>query len=199
MGFSGGSSLSYTYLDFDYFPDRGGDPSRLFECSSGLSRASQCATGIAIPGIPTSVGDLLQPEGIGEYDLQRRWQWHVPLGSIHGVSVTPVPHEPQAHPKFSSIKSSVNPVNTSAIVLSPAAQLPTPASMAVLLNPNSQSERRPTQDSFQQPPSSSANLPLPPPAMISMTQVTTFESEKSETLEGVSREKKHGCTMCHKR
>jgi len=196
-GFSRGSPQ--TYLDYDYFPDRG-DPSRLFECSSSPSTSDECATGVPFPGISCPLSgldvDVLQTEGIPDYHAQQRWQWSTASESFHGVTLSST-HKPHRL-DLSAIKSSINHRDASTTIISPAAQLPTPASMAILLNPNAREERQSQQVPLQQPASRTSNARLSP-VVPSARQSLGAEAEQIEVVESASREKKHGCTMCHKR
>lgn len=199
MSFSRGSSVTYPHQEYHYFPDRGGDPPRLPECSSlSASTASLCATGMAITGNPYSGSDVFHAEGIADYQLQQGWTWSDESDSVHGVHPPPV-QVFQQPPVFSTIKSSMDRANSSAVVLSPAAQLPTPAAMAVLLNPDSRSERRLRQAPPQPlaPPVDDIVQPLLAPVIT--RQVCPIEPELAQSDDFLSREKKHGCTMCHKR
>ena len=193
-GFSRGSPQTYLY--YDYFPDRG-DLSRLFEYSSSPSTSDECATGAPFSGISCAPSghDLLQAEGISGYHPQQRWQWPTASESFHGeVTLSPSTHKPD----LSTVKSSVNHTDASITIVSPAAQLPTPASMAILLNPNVRRERQPQQDPLPQPPSRPPNAQLSP-AIPPTRQSLGVEPEQTDAVESASREKKHGCTMCHKR
>lgn len=175
--FSGGSSLTYRY-----FPDRGDPPSSL--PSSSLAATSLGATGMAITGHSTSGIANFRPEEIVDYE--QPWQWTAP--TVHGVP-SQVADAPDIN--FLAIKSTRGQETT---VRSPAAQLPTPAAMAVLLNPTTRSVIPTPAISF------------PPPAQILGQAAAAATPRSMRTTEtqshgdsSLSREKKHACTMCYKR
>ncbi|KAF8060820.1 hypothetical protein FPV67DRAFT_308509 [Lyophyllum atratum] len=207
-GFSRGSSLSYPHQEYRHF-DRGGDQARLPESSSSLSSTSLCATGMGITGNPVLSNDFFQPEGIADFPQeQQQWRWTPASEPVHGLPIAPVPRAPPAQMLqhgYSTIKSSrINYANEAPVVLSPAAQLPTPASMAVLLHPNSHPERNPPQIPYQSPPVNPHNAQIQTPPAIQPDPVRQVHPVEPETLVAypvdiLSREKKHGCTMCHKR
>ncbi|KAJ3572083.1 hypothetical protein NP233_g3326 [Leucocoprinus birnbaumii] len=99
----------------------------------------------------------------------------------------------------STIKSSAVTVGQSQNyhpVRSPTAQLPTPAAMAVLLNPNGHG-RSQTPQGTMDPVGLSAQQPTP--AVIQMPSSVTDANALMPVPDILSREKKHACTMCHKR
>jgi hypothetical protein len=187
--FSRGSSLSYPHQDFQVLSDRGGPPR---QSSSSLAGTSLGATGMAITDRTANGSRGFRAEGIADYHEQQQWYWPSAADTFHGVpQVAPAPGAPEA--RISMIK---RPMEHASVVLSPAAQLPTPASMAVLLNPHVQSEQRPVQDPTQPPPQAQR---APQPVPIQTVPVVTEVAAAQSSLETPSREKKHGCTMCHKR
>lgn len=81
-------------------------------------------------------------------------------------------------------------------VRSPTAQLPTPAAMAVLLNPSGHGRAQTPQGAMDPAGLSSQQ---PPPAMIQMPSSVADATALMPVPDILSREKKHACTMCHKR
>ncbi|KAF8798291.1 hypothetical protein BYT27DRAFT_7203402 [Phlegmacium glaucopus] len=219
-GFSRGSSSSFTYPHQDYhryFVDRGElAASRL--CTTSLvdnnnnNSSSLDATGIGFAGNPSSSNTFIVPEDISVYN---QWDWSQTAHPIVAPAPPPVyppppPQPPQVFPSSSSVKSARNP--STSIVCSPTAQLPTPAAMAVLLNPNGRSTQIGDQQHQQQEQQESssqmaADYEIPQgsaAAIISHHTVRPIRPvEPVVAVQGVpdspSREKKHACTMCHKR
>ena len=187
-GFSRGSSTSFAYphQDYRYFVDRGEFASRL--CPTSLvNNTSLDAAGIGFAGNPSSSNTFVTPEDISVYN---QWNWSQPDHPI----LAPAPVYPQ--PPAFSVKSTSS---TSSVVCSPTAQLPTPAAMAVLLNPNAQlADQRQTQvpADFEIPQGSAIDIHTARPTAIRPVEPVV-------AVQGVpdspSREKKHACTMCHKR
>ena len=187
-GFSRGSSASFAYphQDYRYFVDRGELASRLCPTSLVDNNALDAA-GIGFTGNPSSSNTFLIPEDLSVYN---QWNWSQPDQPI----LAPAPVYPQ-QPAF-SVKSAST--ISSAVVCSPTAQLPTPAAMAVLLNPNAQlaDQQHQTQvpTDFEIPQGSAIHSARP--AIIRPVEPVV-------AVQGVpdspSREKKHACTMCHKR
>lgn len=188
--FSGGSSLTYPHQDYRYFLDRGG-PSRL-SSTRLTSTINLDATGLGFAGNPSSTSNF-HAEEIAEYD--QRWHWPSDPQQELPRQIIPyaAPHDP--NPAFLLDKSTFF---QGSIVRTPAAQLPTPAAMAVLLNPSARSDAQTSHVPY--------TAPLPPTNLIvpgshapaAYTSDTAGEVALSHTLE-LSREKKHACTMCHKR
>jgi hypothetical protein len=184
-GFSRGSSFTYPHQDYPYFVDRGELASRL--CPTSLVDNNPLdATGIGFAGNPSSGNTFVVPEDISVYN---QWNWSHP--SDHPV-VAPAPVYPQ-QPAFSVKSASTN-------ICSPTAQLPTPAAMAVLLNPNAQlGDQQQTQSvtDFEIPQGSAIHT------SVTVRPVVRPVVEPIVAVQGVpdspSREKKHACTMCHKR
>ncbi|KAG6901999.1 hypothetical protein C0995_005799 [Termitomyces sp. Mi166 len=203
--FSRGSSLSYPHQEYRHPTDRG--DSVVAGPTSSPSNTSLCATGLGISGHSVSTSDGFQAEAIVGFPLQQQWQWAPASESLHGLPLAPVPYAPQSQlteHEFPLIKRSrLNyPIDPS-VVLSPAAQRPTPASMAVLLNQASRTDTRnspqvsfrPASDagrSSQAQPASTTQLAEVPQNPAHLVQTTHHE-------DGFSRERKHACTMCHKR
>jgi hypothetical protein len=122
-GFSRGSSTSFAYphQDYRYFVDRGEQLDSRLCPTSLVDNNALDAAGIGFAGNPSSSNNtFLIPEDISVYN---QWNWDQPI--LAPAPVYPPPHQPAF-----SVKSTV--------VCSPTAQLPTPAAMAVLLNPNAQ-------------------------------------------------------------
>ncbi|KAG6828414.1 hypothetical protein H0H92_008078 [Tricholoma furcatifolium] len=205
-GFSRGS-LSYPHQDYQH-PDRG-DPVGLAGPSSNLSNTGLCATGLGISGhsVSTNHCSSFHAEAIADFSLQQQqWQWtHVPE-PLHGLSLAPVHRASQlAQHELSAIKSGQDDYSLhSPIVLSPAAQRPTPASMAILLNQASRSDNISSpQISFNLPSESAQsarNAPAQPTSLAAVPQAPIEADAPARHLEdGLTRERKHACTMCHKR
>lgn len=194
-GFSRGSSFTYPHHDYPYFVDRGELASRLCPPPSLVNNnTSLDATGIGFAGNPSST--FVVPEDIPVYSNQ--WNWAQP--SDHPMVAQPAPIYPP--PSAFSVKSASN---TTSVVCSPTAQLPTPAAMAVLLNPNAQlADQHPQQQQTQV----TAEFEIPQDHM-SVTAMSVTARPVIRPVEPVvavhgvpdspSREKKHACTMCHKR
>ena len=192
--FSRGSSFSYPHQDHRYSLDRGELASRL--CSTSLVGNIIDATGLGFAGNPSpSARFAVAPEDIPAYQ-QPTWGW---TGAPGAGIIAPAPVYPQPlEPEYFGVKNPGN--NQTSIVRSPAAQLPTPAAMAVLLNPNGRSEEEPLQSGFEIPPGSTVQSSQG--TATSSRHVTTRPVESAVATQGVSelsREKKHACTMCHKR
>ena len=189
-GFSRGSSTSFAYphQDYRYFVDRGELASRL--CPTSLvNNTSLDAAGIGFAGNPSSSSNtFVIPEDISVYN---QWNWSQPDHPI----LAPAPVYP--HPPAFSVKSASS-------VCSPTAQLPTPAAMAVLLNPNAQLVDQQQQQQQTQAVMSTADFEIPQGSAIHTARPTIIRPvEPVVAVQGVpdspSREKKHACTMCHKR
>jgi hypothetical protein len=206
-GFSRGSSLVYPHQDpCRYFPDARGPDSVTTAASSSLAGSS--ATGQTIAGGAVAVSgssdcfQLPDPEGIPDYHYEQQWQWHATSESLHGVAVPAGLVSSSSRniaPAFATNKSTLDVSGFGSAVLQPAAQLPTPASMAVLLNHNiSRSEMRAPQG--QQQSASEVRR-----AVGATTRSAQPAGDQDAILAQASldstpsREKKHGCTMCHKR
>ena len=187
-GFSRGSSTSFAYphQDYRYFVDRGELASRLCPTSLVDNNALDAA-GIGFAGNPSSSNTFVIPEDISVYN---QWNWSQPEQPI----LAPAPVYPPHQSAF-SVKSTSS--ISSAVVCSPTAQLPTPAAMAVLLNPNAQlvdQQHSQVATDFEIPQGSAIQTARPaivrPVEPVVAVQVVP---------ESPSREKKHACTMCHKR
>ena len=114
-----------------------------------------------------------------------QWNWSQP---DQPTILAPAPVYPHQAVKNSA---TINSLSSAVAVCSQSQQpqqLPTPAAMAVLLNPNLQTD-------FEIPQGSSSVIqtvtrPAPP-----VEPVVAVQS----VPDSPSREKKHACTMCHKR
>ncbi|KAF9466918.1 hypothetical protein BDZ94DRAFT_1250088 [Collybia nuda] len=189
--FSRGSSLSFPHQDYRYFSDRG-HPPRQLQSHSSLAGTGLGATGMAITGGTANSSRDFRTEGIAGCHEQHQWYWPSPSASFHGVAQMP----PTPCPPAVQVSTVKRPMEYTPVVLSPAAQLPTPASMAVLLNPYVRSEQQPSQEPFPQPQQPQrAPLPVPVRHVPLVADIAVPQSSSDNH----SREKKHGCTMCHKR
>lgn len=188
-GFSRGSSFPYPHQDYRYLLDRGELASRL--CETSLVDHTLDATGLGFAGNPSSGACAFgAPEDIPVYQSPG-WDWEG-HSSSDIIAPAPVYAAPPDSAYFSGKSSSGQPSG----VQSTLAQLPTPAAMAILLNPRGRSDGEPTQSGYEAPPvsvlaTSQESRPLVRPAQ---PAVATQASP-----EALSREKKHACTMCHKR
>jgi hypothetical protein len=192
--FSRGSSFSYSYQDHRYSLDRGELASRL--CSTSLVGNIVDATGLGFAGNHSpSTRFAVAPEDLVPAYHQPTWGW---TGAPGAGIIAPAPVYPQPlEPEYFGVKNPGN--NQTSIVRSPAAQLPTPAAMAVLLNPNGRSEEEPSQSGFEIPPGSTVQSSH---GTATNNRHVTRPVESAVAAQGVSelsREKKHACTMCHKR
>jgi len=140
---------------------------------------------------PVCVSGAFDAAGLAfppEYTAIQGWQWET-TANPHGFAAPLPPAPPSLLPQLppasgsslldlpSTIKSALAPTQN---LPSPTAQLPTPAAMAVLLNPNAHTRRAMQQQQQQQLP-------------VIMPDATALIPDI------LSREKKHACTMCHKR
>ncbi|KAF8627282.1 hypothetical protein AX17_006327 [Amanita inopinata Kibby_2008] len=186
--FSRGSSLCYPQ-DYGYFSDRG----HSIQHSSQNFVESHHITA-TVPGFPentTSGTDLTyRPEDMVGYH-QQPWRW--PDNPVQGA---PAPMSAPFYPELDGPKNSLD----YSFVGSAAAttQLPTPAAMAVMLNHNTQPDIRHSQASYQ--------APLPSSQVTTQASATAARPIRTDLVPGLhsvpdsqSREKKHACTMCHKR
>lgn len=199
-GFSRGSSTSYGYGEYHqhrYFVDRGevcgGTQARL--CPTSLvdnNNNALNAAGIGFAGNPPPTSSsFVIPEDISVYN---QWNWEQQQQQQPILAPAPVyPHQ--------SVKSAASSLS-SAVVCSPTAQLPTPAAMAVLLNPNAEQQQQQISTDFEIPQGSAAIQTATRPAN-GAAVIVRPPVEPVVAVQGVpdspSREKKHACTMCHKR
>ena len=132
--FARGSSFVYPHEDYSYMTDASAPV-----CVSGAFDAA----GLAFPP---------------EYTAIQGWQWET-TANPHGFAAPLPPAPPSLLPQLppasgsslldlpSTIKSALAPTQN---LPSPTAQLPTPAAMAVLLNPNAHTRRTMQQQQQQQ-------------------------------------------------
>ncbi|KAF9449325.1 hypothetical protein P691DRAFT_774767 [Macrolepiota fuliginosa MF-IS2] len=176
--------------------------------------------------VPASGREYCHPEDIsGSYEQTQGWQWE--CHSTGQATIAPPPHPPpyplthaSALPRLpnatgasgvlpppdpvfvgsltSTIKSAVTVGQSQTYpVRSPTAQLPTPAAMAILLNPNGRRRERTPQIAMD--PASASLSVQQPPSMMQMSSSVADTSAVMPVPDMLSREKKHACTMCHKR
>ncbi|KAK2459788.1 hypothetical protein APHAL10511_008220 [Amanita phalloides] len=183
--FSRGSSL--VYPDYQYFSDRGA-PSRHstnFADSHSTDAAVSGFTENSSPGVDMSY----RPEDILAY--QQSWQWSDT--TMHDTSV-PIPG-----PMYSSADIVKNPVDYSFMdVSTPIAHLPTPAMAITGMHSHSSQVdvRNHSQMSYQE---SSSQISTQTPATVVRTSRTESGPGIYAVPDSQLREKKHACTMCHKR
>jgi len=151
---------------------------------------TDASASVCVSGAFDAAGLAFPPE----YTDIQGWQWET-TANPHGLAAPPPPPLPPPAPPSllpqlppasgsslldlpSTIKSALAPTQN---LPSPTAQLPTPAAMAVLLNPNAHTRRAMQQQQQQQQPP------------VIMPDATALIPDI------LSREKKHACTMCHKR
>ncbi|KXN88582.1 hypothetical protein AN958_07101 [Leucoagaricus sp. SymC.cos] len=159
------------------------------------------------------------------YEQNQGWQWE--CHSTGQATVAPPSHlhphhlaHPQLHapmlprlpsttstsgalppdPAFLELTSTIKSAITvgqpqSYPVRTPTAQLPTPAAMAVLLNPNGHGREQTPQVAMDSAGLSSQQ----PPPMMQMPSSVADATSLMPVPDMLSREKKHACTMCHKR
>lgn len=205
-GFSRGSSFTYPHQDYRYLLDRGELASRV--CTSSLVDGPFDATGLGFAGDPSSSAAFIPvPEDISAYHQPAWDQWIGAPGATQGI-VAPAPVYPSAaEPPYFGIKDAAanqavasSSSSTTSVVRAPPVQLPTPAAMAILLNPHGRSEGELAQSGYDIPPGSAV---LAHRASSSAAALPLRPEEPGVTTQGVpeslSREKKHACTMCHKR
>lgn len=224
--FLGGSSPSYPDPHEDYrfsssvFHRGPGDSSyhRPPESSTISISDGLDATGLGFSGNTAAaallVDNLFPAEELALYtphhhtqNQNQPWSWSSQgqaqaQASIHGV-VAPVPVLPSPpEATFLAIKNKQVPLRSS-FVHSPDPPLPTPAAMAVLLNSGARSDSQSVYDL-----SSSATVVRMHGAgiaggrggVVSVASAMSVAVATGQDMhESTSREKKHACTMCHKR
>lgn len=191
--FSGRSSLTYPHQDYRYFLDRGG-PSRL-SSTRLMSTINLDATGLGFAGNPSCTSNF-HTEEIADYEP--RWHWPSDPQQALPEQIIPyaVPHDPDSAFLLDKSTFCHGPV-----VRTPAAQLPTPAAMAVLLNPGIRSDVHTTHLPYAPPLPPTDLTPIVPNSHPPATYTTEAAGETAmpSHILDLSREKKHACTMCHKR
>ncbi len=193
-GFSRGSSFPYSHQDYRYLFDRGDLTSRL--CPTNLVDHTFDATGLGFAGDPSSVTTFAGTEDIPVYEQAAQWDWS---GSSSNGVVAPVPvYAALLDPPYLTSKPSGIPVERS-----PPVQLPTPAAMAVLLNPHGRSDGEQLQSGYSEALTEVsplvANHMSASVRPIIRPEEAAVVIQSQGTSEGPPREKKHACTMCHKR
>lgn len=210
-GFSRGSSTSFAYPppqqppDYHrYFVDRGEFAAAATRFSLPTSSSlvdnnnnnSLDAAGIGFAGNPqappsnSNNNNFVIPEDISVYNNQ--WNWTQP---DQPTILAPAPVYPHQTVKNSA---TINSLSSAVAVCSqqPTAQLPTPAAMAVLLNPNLQTDFEIPQGSEE---AESVIQTVTRPAVMLRPPVEPVVAAVQSVPDSPSREKKHACTMCHKR
>lgn len=197
-GFSRGSS--FPYQDYRCLLDRGELTSRLCPTSLVDQTTTLDATGLGFAGNTPAGCAFGAPEDIPAYD-PTSWDWSNPSNGI----VAPAPvyateattylgmSKPSGGHQFSSLAERYHP---------PSAQLPTPAAMAVLLNPHGRSDVEHSHSGYPETHFESSPLARHVSAALRpfiRREVSSGTVQNQGTSEGLSREKKHACTMCHKR
>jgi len=194
-GFSrGSSSFPYPHQDYRYLFDRGDLTSRF--CPTNLVDHTFDATGLGFAGEPSPVVNntfAAGTEDIPVYAQAAAWDWSGSGSSGNGV-VAPVPvYAALLDPPYLASKPSGIHERS----------LPTPAAMAVLLNPHGRSDGEQLQSGYSE--ALSEPSPLVPNHMSASVRPIIRPEEAAViiqsqgTSEGPPREKKHACTMCHKR
>ncbi|TFK23711.1 hypothetical protein FA15DRAFT_446538 [Coprinopsis marcescibilis] len=194
-GFLGGSSQSYALAPDGLY--RGGPAYRASATTSGEEFD---ATGLGFSGGSMSGSLFAGEDAAPGYFGDAGWSWaeedqqqqEQAQGLAHGV-VAPVPMLP-APPEVSFLAIKSKGSAAAAIVRSPGPPLPTPAAMAVLLNGRSRSDggQGGYDDGSAGAAAAAAAMPVPVPVPAPQPSVVVPENS-------TSREKKHACTMCHKR
>ena len=200
-GFSRGSS--FPYQDYRCLLDRGELTSRL--CPTSLvdhPATTLDATPLGFAGNPPPGCAFGPTEDIPAYDPPS-WDWFNPSNGIvapapvyaaEATSYLAMNKPPADHSCPSSTERYHHPLS---------AQLPTPAAMAILLNPHGRSDREHSHSGYPDTHFESS----PPVARHVSAALRPFVRREGPigtvqnqgTSEGLSREKKHACTMCHKR
>lgn len=190
QNFLGGSSSSYNVHEDSsrYNLYRG-------EVTYRLPSSVGDATGMGFAMHPPNTASSLFPAEEFPSFIDATWSWNQAQASAHGV-VAPIPMLPSApEASFLPIKSKEEP-NLSSIERSPGPPLPTPAALAVLL----QSRPRPVgQSSLYDSPPSDLGRGAHSAAIQAGVAVVPGQPEVATAETTSSREKKHACTMCHKR
>lgn len=185
-GFSRGS---HTHQDYRYLFDRGELSTRLY--STSLVGHTYDATGLGFAGNPPSESAFVGPEDIPTYEAAH-WDWTAASSPGNGIVAAAPVYPLLQEDAYLGSKQSGNVI--------PPTQLPTPAAMAVLLNPHGRSDR---ESGYPEAPTkASPVIPSHNPAAVSpiiRREESSGFIQNQGTPDGLSREKKHACTMCHKR
>lgn len=185
--FSLGSSVSYPYShEGSYVVNRG--EGSLYR-AEGIATGGLGATGLGFSDNNTSTlaNSLFPAEEMTVYSGQP-WGWNqqAQASTLDGV-VAPVPVLPSApEASFLPLKS-----KQSSYEHSPDPPLPTPAAMAVLLSSGTRADNRGPFDMY--------DGVVAAPIRDSVLGPPSVGVPANHGLETASREKKHACTMCHKR
>ncbi|KAF5392203.1 hypothetical protein D9757_001419 [Collybiopsis confluens] len=167
--FSGGSP-PMDYLDPEY-------PYLIPSTSSALPTMTDSATGLSVSRLPFAAAAAL-PQGLYPEDtLAYQYSWNIP--STHGRT----PSLPESSPL------GPDPSFKTALYPSPTPKLPTPSEMAILMRPSRAVSS--TETSSVPPPLATRALLSPDPLLAGLPS-----PEEEFTL---ARERKHACSMCHKR
>lgn len=192
QNFLGGSSPSYSipHDDSRYVFYRG-DSYRPAPATTTATGSVDATGALGFSGsAPLSTSSLFPTEELTGY-VDPTWNWNQAQASSYGV-VAPVPVLPSPpEATFLPIKSKEVP-SSSSIVRSPGPPLPTPAAMAVLLRSRSQSDSQGVYDGSTVGVATMGIRELAGEGMVSVRGA-------QGAPENTSREKKHACTMCHKR
>lgn len=193
-GFSRGS---HSHQDYRYLFDRGELSARLY--STNLVGHTYDATGLGFAGNPPSESAfVVGPEDIPAYEAAH-WDWTAASSPGNGIVAAAPVYPLLQEDAYLGSKPSGNNV--------PPTQLPTPAAMAVLLNPHGRSDREHSQNGYPEAPTETSPVipshtnPCPAAAVspIIRREESSAFIQNQGTSDGLSREKKHACTMCHKR
>lgn len=189
-GFSRGSSFHYSYQDYRYLFDRGELASRL--CPTNLVDQTLDATGLGFAGDPSA---FARTEDMPLYDPATAWDWSGSSTNAGIAAPAPVYAAFLDPPYLASKPSEIHAER------SPPVQLPTPAAMAVLLHPHGRSDGEQFQTGYSEPPTADLSPLVASRISASVRPVIRPEDAAAGqgTSEGPPREKKHACTMCHKR
>lgn len=186
--FSLGSSLAYPdpHEGYPYVFHRGEGSSY----REGTTTVGLAATGLGFSdnNTPSLTASLFPNEEVPLYSQTWSWTQQAQASMLHGV-VAPVPVLPgPPEVSFLPMKNKQVP-SQSSYERPPDPPLPTPAAMAVLLSSGGRADNRGPFDLVE----GVAAAPNGP------TSVGVGVPASHGTLETASREKKHACTMCHKR
>lgn len=190
-GFSrGSSSLAYPNQSFSYSFNRG-------ELTSGLCRTSRVdhtvgATGLGFSGIPTQTGQFCGPEDDSAYQPPPTWDWSgaSDVGIAAPAPMYAAPHAPTYLEGVGILTHH-----------HPSTQFPTPAAMAILLSPHGQSDDEPTLAGYEEIPPELTEFVVNSGSSTAVGRIARPVEPVvvDPTPEVPAREKKHACTMCHKR
>ncbi|KIK62414.1 hypothetical protein GYMLUDRAFT_498211 [Collybiopsis luxurians FD-317 M1] len=174
-GFSDGSpTTGYPDHEYPYFFDRRGTSINALSSPSVLPAMNHNATGLSETGdLSVALANVY-----AEDTLAYHQSWNLP--SSHG-------HARLAESTALGSDFSFKNASYSGPALSPTPKLPTPSEMAILMRPNSR------QSPSELPP----KLPPVPLHAVGTDLVSTLPPPEEELT--LARERKHACSMCHKR